>query len=44
MRDKREKVVLLRILADVMPTEQARIVAPTLEDYYLYVFGETTTV
>ena len=33
--------ILLRVLADTPPTHQAKIVSPTLEDYYLYVFGNT---
>ena len=32
--------VLLRILADGKPGEGAKNVVPTLEDYYLCVFGE----
>ncbi len=32
--------VLLRILHDTAPTSDAVNVPPTLEDYYLYVFGE----
>ena len=39
-RDEQTGEVLLRVLADTMPTERARTVAPTLEDYYLYVFGD----
>ena len=42
MRDKRENEVLLRVLADAMPTERARTAAPTLEDYYLHVFGDAS--
>ena len=34
------KKELLRVLSDVMPMERARTVTPTLEDYYLYVFGD----
>ena len=41
-RDEQTGEVLLRVLADVMPTERARMVAPTLEDYYLHVFGDTS--
>ena len=41
-RDEQTGEVLLRVLADVMPTERARMVAPTLEDYYLYVFGDAS--
>ena len=32
--------VMLRILADEKPTESAVNTAPTLEDYYLWVFGD----
>lgn len=39
-RDEQTGEVLLRVLADAMPTERARTVLPTLEDYYLYVFGD----
>ncbi len=39
-RDEQTGEVLLRILSDVRPGEGARNVAPTLEDYYLWVFGE----
>ena len=39
-RDEQTGEVLLRVLADTMPTERARTVAPTLEDYYLYVFRD----
>ena len=41
-RDEQTGEVLLRVLADTMPTERARTVAPTLEDYYLHVFGDTS--
>ena len=34
--------VSLRILSEKQPTELSRPVKPTLEDYYLYVFGERT--
>lgn len=34
--------VSLRILSEKQPTESSRPVKPTLEDYYLYVFGERT--
>jgi len=43
-RDEQTGEVLLRVLADEQPTDKSRTVSPTLEDYYLYVFGETTTV
>ena len=39
-RDEQTGEVLLRVLADTMPTERARTVVPTLEDYYLYVFRD----
>ena len=42
-RDEQTGEVLLRVLADDMPTERARTVAPTLEDYYLHVFGDATS-
>ncbi len=41
-RDDQTGEVLLRVLAEEMPTERARIVAPTLEDYYLHVFGDAS--
>ena len=41
-RDEQTGEVLLRVLADAMPTERARNVAPTLEDYYLHVFGDAS--
>ena len=41
-RDEQTGEVLLRVLADAMPTERARTVAPTLEDYYLHVFGDAS--
>ena len=34
--------VILRVLCESRPTENATAVAPTLEDYYLYLFGEHT--
>lgn len=43
-RDDDTGEILLRVLADEQPTERAKTVAPTLEDYYLYVFGETSSV
>lgn len=43
-RDEDTGEVLLRVLADEQPTERSKTVAPTLEDYYLYVFGETSSV
>ena len=41
-RDEQTGEVLLRVLADAMPTERARTVVPTLEDYYLHVFGDAS--
>ena len=42
-RDENTGEVLLRVLADELPTDRSKTVAPTLEDYYLYVFGETSS-
>ena len=42
-RDEQTGEVLLRVLSDTNPTERARTVAPTLEDYYLHVFGDATS-
>lgn len=42
-RDEETGEVLLRVLADEHPTDRSKTVAPTLEDYYLYVFGETSS-
>lgn len=39
-RDEETGMVLLRVLADTQPTQSAKTVTPTLEDYYLYVFGD----
>ena len=41
-RDEQTGEVLLRVLAETNPTERARTVAPTLEDYYLHVFGDAS--
>ena len=41
-RDEQTGEVLLRVLSDTNPTERARVVAPTLEDYYLHVFGDAS--
>ena len=38
-RDEESGEVLLRVIADEQPTDRPKTVAPTLEDYYLYVFG-----
>ncbi len=35
-----EQGVILRILSDVQPTEDSVTVVPSLEDYYLHVFGD----
>ena len=42
-RDEDTGEVLLRVLAAEQPTDRSKTVAPTLEDYYLYVFGETSS-
>lgn len=42
-REEGTNTILLRVLADECPTDMAKIAVPTLEDYYLYVFGETST-
>ncbi len=39
-RDEQTSEVLLRVLSDAAPTNRARAAAPTLEDYYLQIFGE----
>ncbi len=41
-RDEGSDELILRVLADVKPTDRAEKVSPTLEDYYLYVFGEAS--
>jgi len=41
-RDEQTGEVLLRVLSEVMPTDRSRTVAPTLEDYYLHVFGDAS--
>ncbi len=41
-RDEESGEVMLRIVSETPPTEASRTVSPTLEDYYLYVFGEAT--
>lgn len=38
-RDEVSGEVLLRVLSEEQPIEHSKTVAPTLEDYYLYVFG-----
>ena len=39
-RDDEHGDVILRILAEEEPKDDAKAAAPTLEDYYLYVFGD----
>ncbi len=39
-RDETTGEVLLRVLSEEKPADNARAAAPTLEDYYLWVFGE----
>lgn len=39
-RDEVSGDILLRVLSDTLPAENAAAAVPTLEDYYLYVFGE----
>ena len=39
-RDEQTGEVLLRVLSDEAPTDGARSAVPTLEDYYLHIFGE----
>ncbi len=41
-RDDDNGDVLLRVLAEEQPTAESKSVAPTLEDYYLYIFGEAS--
>ncbi len=41
---KGENGISLRILSEKKPAENATLAAPTLEDYYLHVFGEQTGV
>ena len=43
-RDDESGNVSLRVLSAEKPSEDSKIVTPTLEDYYLYVFGDTITV
>ena len=35
-----EQGAILRILSEVQPTEDSVTVVPSLEDYYLHVFGD----
>ena len=39
-RDEKNGNVSLRVLSDEKPSEDSKIVSPTLEDYYLYIFGD----
>ena len=39
-RDEQSGEILLRVLSEAVPDGNARHAAPTLEDYYLWVFGE----
>ena len=39
-RDDEAGDVILRVLSEDKPDERAKTVTPTLEDYYLYVFGD----
>ena len=43
-RDDESGDVSLRVLSDKKLSEDSKIVTPTLEDYYLYIFGDTITV
>lgn len=38
--DTAEHAITLRILSDTQPFADAKLASPTLEDYYLYVFGQ----
>ena len=42
-RDDESGDVLLRVLSDDPPSIHAKNVAPTLEDYYLYIFGDAVS-
>lgn len=39
-RDEQTGKAVIRVLSDSKPTGEAVTVSPTLEDYYLYIFGE----
>ena len=43
-RDDESGNVSLRVLSAEKPSEDSKIVTPTLEDYYLYIFGDTITI
>lgn len=40
-RDDSNKNVILRVISEKSPADNAVAVCPTLEDYYLYLFGES---
>lgn len=42
-RDEVSSSIMLRVLANAQPTADSTTVLPTLEDYYLYVFGDDTS-
>ena len=42
-RDEGNGEVVLRIIAEEKPLDTATNTAPTLEDYYLYIFGKETS-
>lgn len=41
-RDDQSGKVILRVISEAKPSDAAQNAAPTLEDYYLYVFGDTS--
>lgn len=43
-RDDETGKVLLKVLSENIPTAESKNIAPTLEDYYLYVFGDTVNM
>lgn len=43
-RDDQTGEILLRILAEGTPTDRAKNVVPTLEDYYLFVFDKSVGI
>ena len=43
-RNDESRDVSLRVLSDEKPSEDSKIVKPTFEDYYLYIFGDTITI
>lgn len=43
-RDDETGKVLLKVLTKNIPTAESKNIAPTLEDYYLYVFGDTVNI